>query len=195
MADTRKRVLGEYLVLCAQDGDRAALGQLVRLWQGDLLRHARRLSDDAEEARDILQESWLDIVRGLNRLNAPAAFPAWAYRIVSRKAAARVKTRQGERRLSQDLTAELAEARIEGEAEAEVRSDLAAVRRAMTHLPEAQRITLALHHQDGLTVSEISVVLGVPSGTVKTRLMHARRKLAAQLDPHQEGEGYDTINR
>ena len=190
-----KRTLSEYLVICAQDGDRAAFGQLTRLWQADLLRHARRLSDDAEQARDILQDAWLDIVRGLNRLHAPGAFPAWAYRIVSRKAAVRVKVHQGERRLGQALSAELAGARVEGEAEAEARSDFAAIRRAMAQLPDAQRVTLALHHQDGLTVSEISVVLGVPAGTVKTRLMHARRKLAARLDPHQEGEGDDPFNR
>ncbi len=195
MAYSRKRILGEYLVLQAQGGDRLAVSRLVRLWQPDLLRHARRLSDDRDQAHDILQDAWLDIVRGLNRLNAPAAFPAWAYRIVSRKAAARVKVRQTERRLSRDLTAELADARIDGAGEAEMRSDLALVRRAMAQLPDAQRVTLALHHQDGLTVSEISVVLGVPAGTVKTRLMHARRKLAARLDPHQEGEGDDPFNR
>jgi len=59
----------------------------------------------------------------------------------------------------------------------------------MLGLPEAQRITLALHHQDGLTVSEIAVALDVPQGTVKTRLMHARRKLAEQFDPNQKRSG------
>lgn len=190
MADTRKRLLGEYLVLQAQAGDRRAFEQLVRLWQGDLLRHARRLSDDAEQAGDIMQEAWLDIVRGLNRLQAPAAFPAWAWRIVSRKAAARVRSRQGERRLAQGLSLEWAGAAVDGEGEAETRSDLASIRQAMAHLPDNQRITLALHHQDGLSVSEIAVVLGVPSGTVKTRLMHARRKLAAHFVSHQ-GDGCD----
>ena len=192
MADTRKRLLGEYLVLQAQAGDRRAFEQLVRLWQGDLLRHARRLSDDAEQAGDIMQEAWLDIVRGLNRLQAPAVFPAWAWRIVSRKAAARVRSRQGERRLAQGLSLEWAGAAVDGEGEAETRSDLASIRQAMAHLPDNQRITLALHHQDGLSVSEIAVVLGVPSGTVKTRLMHARRKLAAHFVSRQEGEGDDT---
>lgn len=192
MADNRKRVLGEYLVLCAQSGDRAAFGRLARLWQPDLLRHARRLSDDADEAHDILQDAWLDIVRGLNRLETPAAFPAWAWRIVSRKAAARVRVNQGARRLAQGLSLELDGGAIDGASEAETRSDMAAVRLAMAGLPDAQRITLALHHQDGLAVSEIAVVLGVPAGTVKTRLMHARRKLAAHFDPNQEGEGDDT---
>ena len=81
---------------------------------------------------------------------------------------------------------------MDGDGEAETRSDLASIRQAMAHLPDNQRITLALHHQDGLSVSEIAVVLGVPSGTVKTRLMHARRKLAAHFVSHQEGEGDDT---
>lgn len=189
MTRDRKRILSEYLVICAQGGDRAAFGRLARLWQADLLRHARRLTDDASEAHDVMQEAWLDIVRGLARLNAPGAFPAWAWRIVSRKAAARVRSRQNDRRLSQALESELAEARIDGAGEAETVSDLAAIRRAMAALPDAQRITLALHHQDGLTVCEIAVALGVPSGTVKTRLMHARRKLAERFDPDQERSG------
>ena len=192
MTDSRKRILGEYLVLCAQDGDRAAFGRLTRLWQPALLRHARRLCDDSDQAHDILQEAWLDIVRGINRLETPAAFPAWAWRIVSRKAAARVRSRQGERRLAQGLAVEMEGAAVDGAGEAETRTDLAAIRLAMAHLPDTQRITLALHHQDGLTVSEIAVVLGVPAGTVKTRLMHARRKLAEHFDPNQEGEGDDT---
>ena len=59
----------------------------------------------------------------------------------------------------------------------------------MASLPDAQRITLALYHQGGLSISEIAVALGVPSGTVKTRLMHARRKLAERFDPDQERSG------
>ena len=136
-----------------------------------------------------MQEAWVDIVRGLDRLKTPAAFPGWAWRIVSRKAAARVRTRQVERRLSAGLTLEMADANVDGVGDAETQTDLASLRRAMLGLPEAQRITLALHHQDGLTVSEIAVALDVPQGTVKTRLMHARRKLAEQFDPNQKRSG------
>lgn len=189
MPRDRKRILGEYLVICAQGGDRMALGRLVRLWHGDLLRHAARLTDDADQARDVMQDAWLDIVRGLNRLKAPAAFPAWAYRIVGRKAAAKVRDRQGERRTAAALSAETAGAHVDGPAEAERGADLARIRAAMAGLPPDQHLALALHHQDGLTIAEIAVALSVPEGTVKTRLMHARRKLAAQFDPDTERSG------
>ena len=57
---------------------------------------------------------------------------------------------------------------------------------AMAGLPADQRLALALYHQDGLSVAEIAVITETPAGTVKTRLMHARRKLAAVLNPTQD---------
>lgn len=188
----RRRILSEYLVICAQSGDRAAFSRLARLWQAGLMRHARRLTDTPSDAEDVMQDAWLDICRGLKRLRAPGAFPAWAWRIVSRKAAARVRTRQGERHLAQRLEGEWAGNRVDGEAVAEVATDLATVGTVMARLPEAQRIALAMYHQDGLTITEIAVALGIPAGTVKTRLMHARRKVRAALEPDREGDSDDT---
>ncbi|WP_291843283.1 sigma-70 family RNA polymerase sigma factor [Maricaulis sp.] len=178
-----KRVLSEYLIISAHAGDRVALDRLCRLWQGDLLRHAARLTGEAEAARDVLQEAWVDILRGLNRLREPAAFPAWAYRIVARKCAAEIRGRQSSRRTADGLRAEMAGAAVDGEGEAERGADGQAIRLAMTDLPDDQRIALALYHQDGLSVAEIAVITETPAGTVKTRLMHARRKLAAALNP------------
>lgn len=187
-----KWVFSEYLVIAAQGGDRDALARLVALWQPDLLRHAARLTDDADGAGDALQEAWLDIVRGLARLRSPAVFPAWAYRIVTRKCAAQIRGRQAVRRTAAALTAEPGERATDGAGDAERAADLAAIRLAMAGLPPDQRIALALHHQDGFTVAEIAVALAVPEGTVKTRLMHARRKLAAIFDPDRKGTDHDT---
>jgi len=80
-------VLDEYLAASARAGDRSAFDQLVARWQPKLLVHAYRLAGDKELARDVVQESWSDIVRGLYRLDDPATFPAWAFRIVSRRTA------------------------------------------------------------------------------------------------------------
>ncbi len=65
---------------------------------------------------------------------------------------------------------------------AEFAIDLARIGAAIADLPSEQRAALALFHIENLSVAEIAVALDVPPGTVKTRLMHARRKVRAQLD-------------
>jgi len=185
MTRDRKRILSEYLVISAQGGDRAAFARLVRLWQADLLRHAVRLADEREAGLDALQDAWLDIVRGLPRLTEAAAFPAWAYRIVSRKCARSIRGKQAGRATIRALTDENRDASVDGVGEAERAADTGAIRLAMADLPHDQRLALALYHQDGLSVAEIAVITETPAGTVKTRLMHARRKLAVVLNPTQ----------
>ena len=83
--DARERIADELLVLRCQEGDIAAFEQLVERWQERLWRHAWRLTGDENAAWDALQETWIGISRGLGRLVEPAAFPGWAYQIVSHK--------------------------------------------------------------------------------------------------------------
>jgi RNA polymerase sigma factor (sigma-70 family) len=186
----KKRVLSEFLVLEAQGGDRRALDRLVRLWQPDLLRHAWRLMGEGEAAHDALQDAWLDIVRGLSRLKDSAAFPAWAYRIVTRKCANLIRKRQQVRRTKQAVAAEVV-GEINGVEIVDQLAELASVSAAIANLPPDQRSTIALYHRDELSVAEIAVALDVPVGTVKTRLMHARRKIRACLETENEGGAHD----
>ena len=190
MRRDKKRILSEYLVAAARAGDRAAFDRLARLWQPDLLRHAYRLSGEADIAQDVMQEAWLDIVRGLFGLSDFAAFPAWAYRIVTRKAAAMIRKRQRVRRTVAAISAEPIIS-IDEPVEAEQRLDVANVSRAMAQLPPEQRSAMALFHRQEMSVAEIAIALDVPVGTVKTRLMHARRKIRAALDTSQKGECHD----
>lgn len=176
-----ERILDEYLAAAARVGDRQAWERLVARWQPRLFRHAWRLTGDPELARDMAQEAWVEIFRGLRRLDDVVAFPAWAFRIVTRRC------QRAFRRADRELLD--AEALSEEEmpvtperASAEFAAELAKVMSAMRELPPAQRAALALFHVDNLSVAEIAVALDVPPGTVKTRLMHARRKLRARLE-------------
>jgi RNA polymerase sigma-70 factor (ECF subfamily) len=178
-----ERVYDEYLVVAAQGGDRAAWERLVARWQPRLLRHAWRLTGHADRAADLVQDAWVDIWKGLRRLEDVVAFPAWAFRIVTR----RCHRAFGENDRERSGMAELAEASAESDeaagAEALARDiDLARVRAAMAALPPAQRAALSLFHLEALSVAEIAIALDVPPGTVKTRLMHARRKLRVVLE-------------
>lgn len=183
-----ERVYDEYLVVAAQGGDRAAWERLVARWQPRLLRHAWRLTGHADRAADLVQDAWVDIWKGLRRLEDAVAFPAWAFRIVTRRCHRAFDETDRERAGMRELTEVSTESDDAEGAEAIARDiDLARVRAAMVALPPAQRAALSLFHLEALSVAEIAIALDVPPGTVKTRLMHARRKLRAVL----EGVGDD----
>src|SRR5882724_5213511 len=97
------QVLDELLVLRFQDGDGEALNELVCRWQPRLLRHAWHLTRQLESAADATQESWLAIVRKIDRLRDPAAFRAWAYRIVTHKCADLTRRQPIERHLDRTV--------------------------------------------------------------------------------------------
>ena len=177
----KKRILDEYLVASAQTGDRKAFSLLAKRWHPALYRHAWRLTGDEDQARDTLQDAWVDIVRGLPRLKDAAAFPAWSYQIVTRKCANTIRKIQ---RVRKTKLAVMAELRVheDGEAIAERRADMSVVSKAIANLPPEQCATMALYHLEDMGVAEISVALDVPVGTIKTRLMHARRKIRIALN-------------
>lgn len=82
---TDRNAYVELLVLCAQDGDRQALAALVDHWHLRLSRYALHMTGDVEASVEVMQEVWLAVVRSLRRLDDPARFGSWAYRIVGNK--------------------------------------------------------------------------------------------------------------
>lgn len=151
---------------------------LVERWHGKLVAHAWRLTGDVEMARDAAQSAWAEIVSGLHRLRDDRAFPAWAYRLVSRRCAKQIRRAIRRRELGSAL---------ESEPEAGAPStdgplDAERLRSAISVLPRDQRAAIALFYLEDMSVAEVAVALNVPAGTVKTRLMHARRKLRAALE-------------
>lgn len=171
------RILDEYLVVSAKGGDRSAFAHLVRRWQKKLMAHAWRLTGDQEAAQDAVQTGWGEIVRGLSRLQDERAFPAWAYRIVSRACARQIDRKVRQRDLTEALAREPAPEPPDGDAGLEGDRLRAAIRA----LSPEHRAAVALFHFEEMSVAEVAVALDVPAGTIKTRLMHARRKLRVAL--------------
>ena len=100
------KALDDYIIAASRIGDKAALDQLVRRWQPRLIAHAYRMIGDSELAKDVTQDAWVDIIRSLKRLQETRAFPAWAFRIVSRRSADVIKKRQSVRSLKSALDGE-----------------------------------------------------------------------------------------
>jgi len=172
------RVLDEYLVASARGGDTGAFAMLFERWNPRLTAHAWRLLGHADDAREAAQAGWAEIAQGLRRLRDERAFPAWAYRIVSRRCARAIARAVRERGTLGDEPSCPAADPGERIAAAEVRA-------AVRALPPDQRAAVALFYFEELSVGEVAVALDVPVGTVKTRLMHARRKLRAALEGDQ----------
>lgn len=186
----------ELLVLRAMDGCEPALADLVVRWHGAMLRQARLLTDDADSAAEVVQEAWVAIVRGLRRLRDPASFSGWAMRIVRHKAADRVRRcqrdRAGIRRLARTQPSDPAStpaSPADLPSHQDRDDELATLRSAMRTLPADQRALLAMHYLDSLPLRAIAQALGIPRGTVKSRLFAARRELRQALDrshtPHE----------
>ncbi|MCK5747767.1 MAG: sigma-70 family RNA polymerase sigma factor [Oricola sp.] len=181
MAKATARIFDEYLAASARAGDRAAFGLLAERWQPKLLAHAYRLLGEREAARDAVQDAWADIAKGLGRLDDVRVFPAWAYRIVTRRAADVIRVRQRDRKLGAAYAAEQT-TDAQGVGAIEAVADAGPLNAAMAALPPEQRAAVALFYIEDFSVAEVAAAMGVPAGTVKTRLMHARRKLRAALE-------------
>lgn len=181
MVRDSERVLDEYLVILAQSGSREALDQLARRWTPRLLRYAARFLGSGDLALDVVQETWSGALGNLRRLEDPARFPAWIYAIATRKCTDAVRSAVRQRRVRQEAGEDRSqEAPRADEAErAGARLDLSA---ALRRLPAEQRIVVHLFYLDDLSVEEIAAAVGIPAGTVKSRLHHARQALQKILE-------------
>ncbi len=172
-------LLDEYLVALSQAGSAEALDGLARRWTPRLLRYAARMlggsSGSAEAARDVVQDTWVGVIRGLRTLRDPEQFRAWIYGIATRKCVDYIRVQMRRRRFD-------VRAADEGTPVVTVTSeeqiDLATAVRA---LPPIHRAAVHLFYGEDLSVDEIAVILKIPAGTVKSRLHHAREALKTQL--------------
>lgn len=173
-----EHILEEFLVSSARLGDRAALSRLFALRGPRLLAHATRLLGDVEQARDAVQDAWVEIIKGLGHLRDDRAFASWAYQITTRRCARIIRGQQRQREIKAEFAAT-------GETEAPDAGPQSAeahlVRKALATLPPDQSATIALFYLEDMSVADVAKALDIPAGTVKTRLMHARQKLKETL--------------
>jgi RNA polymerase sigma-70 factor (ECF subfamily) len=162
------------LVASAKAGDRAAFEELVRETHRRVYTLAFRLVGDRAEAEDVAQEAYLRVFRGLASFREEARFETWMYRIVANCAVSALRRRGRFGDLVSDPDLELpAPDRTEQQT---VDSD--ELSRALSELPDGQRVVVILKDVYGLSCREIGDELGVEEGAVKVRLHRARRRLA-----------------
>ena len=164
------------LVLAAQRGDGTAFAGLVRLHERRAYAVARAIVTSHEDAEDAVQEGFLHAFKALDRLRPEQPFGAWLHRIVAN--AALDLTRRRKVRDADELPETVASPfRDPGEA-GDLRERL---RQALTLLGERQRAVIVLHDVEGFKHAEIGRILGIPEGTARSDLHHARALLRRAL--------------
>jgi RNA polymerase sigma-70 factor (ECF subfamily) len=158
------------------DGFRALVEEMER----PLLYYVAKLIGNPDAAVDVLQQLWVQVFATIGRLREPAALRTWLYRIARGIALNRIRSEATRRRIER----EAAESAWQ-EREEEIRfddEDLSALHAALDLLNERQREVLVLHFLEELSIAEIAEVVGVPAGTVKSRIHHAKRELRGHLE-------------
>lgn len=181
------------LVAALQAGDDDAFEQLVRRYGGRMLAVAERLVGKGDDARDVVQDAFLSAFRAIDRFEGSARLSTWLHRITVNAALMRLRSRR--RRPEEPLDDLLPQFEADGHRtsprgpwqplatleRAELRT---LVRERIDELPESYRTVLLLRDIEELETGKVADLLGVNTGTVKTRLHRARLALRSLLDPH-----------
>jgi len=141
-----------------------------------LLSFLRRGFARAGDAEDLLQETFVQAIRTPDRLNDAASPRAWLFAVARRVAITAWRRRRPQASLPDGLAAPAIDAG----------PDLQCMRECIARLPDLQRETLELRLRDGLSYEEIADVLGIPIGTVRSRLHHAVKRLREELTHEHE---------
>ena len=165
----------------AARGDRAAFGQLVRAYQRRAYAAAYGFLGNHEDALELAQESFARAFRAMPRFDQDLPFYPWLYRIIRNLSLnlLKKKRRHGEQSLDEMVEAgfDARAATPEPDVAAELNDLRGLIRKAMGSLSPEHREILRLRHFLELSYAEIAKCLGVPEGTVMSRLYAARRNL------------------
>jgi RNA polymerase sigma-70 factor (ECF subfamily) len=161
----------------AQRGDHEAFEHVAAAMAGRLVGTATLILRDSDAARDAVQETLIEVWRGLPSLREPEAFDGWTHRILVR--ACQRAVRSNLRRAVEVRHLDIDVPSPSGESDVDDRDRIA---RAFRRLTTEQRTVLVLHHHLGLPLAESAGILQLPIGTLKSRLNRATSALRAALD-------------
>ena len=165
------------LVVLASEGDDVAFSELVDLDGDRCYAIAYRILRDAERAEDAVQQAFLQAWRELPRLRDPERFGPWLHRLL-------VNACYEEARRHRRWSTRITRLPVDGPGGSDITvsvDDRDTLDRAFLRLTPEHRSVFVLHHHAGLSLVEIADVVGVPLGTVKSRLHYATRLLRAAI--------------
>lgn len=174
-----------FLARRAAAGQADAWDELIEKYGQRLYNLAYHFAGSAEEAEDLTQEIFLRLYQNLHRYTGEAPLAAWAMRLSRNLCIDHYRRMRRERRSSSvpDEILALMPAADDVQEEAQRREEIQAVYGALAELPEESAEVVLLRDLQGWTMEEIAAYLGVPLGTIKSRLHRARVGVAERLAP------------
>lgn len=174
---TNRERTDQLLVVRCQLGERAAFDDLIHRWSGSLHRYALKLGNDPELANDLTQDVWLRVIQGIARLREAAQFRPWLFGIAHRTFMDRLRIRYAtpvDSGVDVDEIASIDDSVTDENLGRTLTTNLAL-------LPIVEREVLTLFYLEELSLGDIAYALGIPVGTVKSRLFRARTLLRKQI--------------
>ena len=194
------------IIRAVTDGNTNAFEDLVTEYQKQVYHIALKMTGNEEDAFDLSQETFLKAYRTLSTFRGEASFGSWLYRMAANLCIdflRRKKRRGGEKVISLDedeeegrRPLELPDLRYEPQNALEKKETRERVQEGLRRLPHEQRLILVLRDVEGFSYQEISDILKIELGTVKSRIYRARAHLAQLLtedgnflrEPSSEGK-------
>jgi RNA polymerase sigma-70 factor (ECF subfamily) len=180
----------EQRLIAAQRGDTDAFGQLYAALEPAIARYVRRLSGEASDWEDLVQETFIALFRTLDRVQGPDHLRPYTFRIARNlcyDALRRGGRHEGDVSIDADSPAPivytLRDDTLPPDDAAHWLLMNVEVQQAIATLPDAQRQALLLFCEEELTYAEIAGVMGISIGTVKSRIFHAKKTLRGRVRP------------
>ena len=169
-----KHPTDKYLIEEYRSGNTSVLAVLVKKWHRKFCEKAFWILQDRDLSKDVAQECWIIIINKLNDLKNIDSFKSWAFRIIYTKAIDAHKRRTKDREQISALTINEDSQTTTDEFQEDVKKNLL---KAIRKLPKQKQDIIRLFYVEEYSMKEISTFLGIPVGTVKSRLFKAREKL------------------
>lgn len=175
------------LIKNALKGDKDALAALITKYQDWISRCALKIVKNSEDAADITQEVALKIVTSLSTLQDESKFLPWVYRITYHVSLNWLRTfKKMPVSTAPEILAEMATHHDSPKDSLflEKQEDSIQLNKVLEQLPYAYRVIITMYYFDERSYEEISQILKVPIGTVKTQLFRAKKMLSEKLSPN-----------
>ncbi|MGA0368357.1 MAG: sigma-70 family RNA polymerase sigma factor [Kiritimatiellia bacterium] len=188
--EVQEEIPDSHWVQEARQGDLSAFDYLMSKYQSRIYALLYNMTSNREDAEDLLQDVFLKAYKALPKFKGNSSFYTWVYRIAVNTAINYVRKRKRKQGLSLDhldlgLERDPALVQLASQETPDRNLDLKDLQKklnaALQTLSEKHRMVVVLHDIQGLPHREIGKILGVSSGTVRSRLFYARQQLQAQL--------------
>ena len=184
-----------HLIERCKRGDLSAFNELVLRYEKQVYNLAYRLTGNYDDANDVASDTFLRVFNSIGKFRGDSAFSTWLYRIVTNVYLDARKRRTAHPHCSLEECLEVDDGALVREIEdpsdgpehrVEEAERHAALLAAINELPDFQRVIIVLYHIQEMPYDEIADILGMPLGTVKSRLNRARRALRDKLAAQRE---------